>query len=230
MAHSRLLPIVAAAAALAAVPGMAPAQGFEPLGWYVGASRDDTHTEVYRGYGWEVGPEVRGLAVRGGLELNRHFAVEFEGRRARDLEWIEHFPELPAAPGYLHSETKFDMTALQVSAIGTWHWGSVMHALFEAGVAHYSLSGEQTLGTLYVDHARTRPVGHDGTELVLGLGLGANVAPNWQMRVEYQYFGIDRAFLGVGNGDDPTIDSFSIGFDYHFGKRHAAAEARPEAP
>jgi hypothetical protein len=47
----------------------------------------------------------------------------------------------------------------------------------------------------------------------------AAVNENWRVKIEYRFFGIDGDFLGVPADDDPTVDSFSIGVDYRFGRR-----------
>ena len=100
---------------LAAGLAAAPAQAAEPKSWYVGASTDSTHVEVWRGFGWEVGGEERGLSVRGGWQFSEHFALEFAGLRAGDLFWTRVPHRLPRG---ITAHTTFDVTALQVSAVG----------------------------------------------------------------------------------------------------------------
>jgi hypothetical protein len=42
------------------------------------------------------------------------------------------------------------------------------------------------------------------------------------VRVEYQYFAVERDFLGISSDDDPSVDTFSIGFDYRLPKRQTS--------
>jgi opacity protein-like surface antigen len=199
-----------------------PAQAAEPKTWYVGASTDDTHVEVFRGLGWEPAGEERGFSLLGGWHVNRRFAVEFGALRTTNLEWTEY---LGTVPGYLTAHTTFDSTALQASGVVTFQWGGTVEAYLKAGLAQYRLDGRQVLDTLQTDAALTRDVDAGGSDYLLGAGIAFKATPKWRVRIEYQYFGIDRDFLGVRGGDDPSIDTFGIGLDYQLG-RPAAARGR----
>jgi opacity protein-like surface antigen len=184
--------------------------------WYIGAATDDTHVEVYRGGGWEVGGSERGFAVRGGWHFHRNFELELAARRASDLQWTEYFGNIS---GYLTSHTTFDTTALQASAIGKVLWGQTFEGYLKAGIAQYQVDGHQVLGALRTDAPLERDVDASGMDYLLGMGLVIKASPQWRVRVEYQYFGIDRDFLGVRAGDDPSVDTFSIGLDYRLDPR-----------
>jgi opacity protein-like surface antigen len=199
-----------------------PAQAAEPKTWYVGASTNDTHVEVFRGLGWEPAGEERGFSLLGGWHVNRRFAVELGALRATDLEWTEYLAEIP---GYFTAHTTFDTTALQASGVVTFQWGKTVEAYLKVGLAQYRVDGRQVLDTLRTDAALTRDVDASGSDYLLGAGLGIKATPKWRMRIEYQYFGIDRDFLGVRSGDDPSIDTFAIGLDYQLGRREATANS-----
>lgn len=208
--------LLAASLALAPAQAQPPASAQESRDWYIGASTDNTHVEVYRGGGWEVGGSERGFSVRGGWQFHRNFEVELAGRRATDLQWTEYFGNIS---GYLTTHTTFDVTALQASAIGKVHWGQTFEAYLKAGVAEYLVDGRQVLDTLQTDAALSRDVDASGLDYLLGAGLVIKASPQWRVRVEYQYFGLDRDFLGVRTGDDPSVDTFSIGLDYRLSSR-----------
>jgi opacity protein-like surface antigen len=195
-----------------------PAHAAEPNTWYVGASTNDSHVEVYRGLGWEPAGEERGFSLLGGWHVNRRFAVELGALRASDLEWTEYFAEIP---GFLTAHTTFDTTALQASGVVTFQWGNAVEAFLKAGLAEYRIDGRQVLDTLQSDAALTRDVDASGFDYLLGAGIGFKATPKWRVRIEYQYFAIDRDFLGVRGGDDPSIDTFAIGIDYQLGRRTA---------
>ena len=204
-------------AALALALAYSAPAAAETQGWYAGASTDDTHVEVYRGLGWEVGGEQPGLSAYGGLRVNKHFSVEFGAMHAADLEWSEYSVTVPGLPPGYNARTTFDATALQASAVGILPFATIFEAYLKAGLAAYRVSGQQTLEA-WDGASLSRSVRSSGMDLLLGAGLGATVAQSWHIKVEYQYFGIDRDFLGVAD-DDPTIDRFSIGVDYRFGRR-----------
>ena len=191
-----------------------PTHAAEPKTWYVGATTNDTHVEVYRGLGWEPAGGERGFSVLGGWHVNRRFAVELGALRASDLEWTEY---LAGVPGYFTAHTTFDTRALQASGVVTFQWGHTVEAFLKVGLAQYQVDGRQVLDTLQTDAALTRDVDASGSDTLLGAGLGIKATPKIRMRIEYQYFGVDRDFLGVRGGDDPSIDTFAIGVDYQLG-------------
>jgi len=199
---------------LAAGLALAPAQAQDPKNWYIGASTDDTHVEVFRGLGWQTGGSERGFSVRGGWQFHRNFEVELGGMRASDLQWSEYLSTIALA-----AHSTFDVTALQASAVGKVHLGQTFEAYVKAGMSLYDVGGRQVLDTLQTDAAFTREVDASGSDYLLGGGIAIKASPKWRVRIEYQYFGIDRDFLGVGGGDDPSIDTFSIGLDYQLSSR-----------
>jgi opacity protein-like surface antigen len=182
--------------------------------WYIGASTDDTHVEVFRGLGWEMGGSERGFSVRGGWRFHRNFEVEFGGLRASDLQWSEYLSTVALA-----AHTSFDVAALTASAVGKVHMGKTFEGYLKVGLAFYDVAGGQVLDTLRSNAAITRDVDDSGSDYLLGGGIAIKASPKWRVRLEYQYFGIDRDFLGVGGGDDPSIDTFSIGLDYQLTAR-----------
>jgi opacity protein-like surface antigen len=222
MAFRRRLIAFTGTGLLTAALGTPAADAAEPGSWYIGGSTDNTHVEVYRGLGWEPGGEERGVSIRGGWQFSPHFALEIGALRASDLRWTEYFSSID---GYLTSHTTFDTTALQVSAIGSMHWGSIFEGYVKAGLAQYRVDGRQVLDTLLTDAALTRDVSASGIDYLLGAGLAMKASPRWRVRIEYQYFGLDRDFLGVRGGDDPSIDTFAIGIDYQLPRRKATVNA-----
>jgi opacity protein-like surface antigen len=195
-------------------------QGVEPQAWYAGLSSDSTHVEVWRGAAWEAGGDEAGLSLRGGRRISRHFAVELAALQVNDLAWQEYFTPIPGLAGFYNNEVQFDTTALQASAMGVVPFGRAWEALFKGGLAYYRLSGEQTLANSYSNERLSQAVRDDGVGYVLGLGLAVTAAPSWRVRFEYQFFSIDGDNLGIGNGDDPTIDTLAIGVDYRFGNKN----------
>jgi opacity protein-like surface antigen len=119
----------------------------------------------------------------------------------------------------LAAHTTFDVTAVQASAVGKVHLGPTFELYGKAGLSLYDVGGRQVLDTLQERGALTRDVDTGGSGYLLGGGLAIKASPKWRVRVEYQWFEIDRDVLGVGHGDDPSIDTFSIGLDYQLNAR-----------
>jgi opacity protein-like surface antigen len=187
----------------------------EPGGWYVGGAMDNTHVEVLRGdWGYDVGGSQRGFSVRGALQFNRSFELELGTMSASDVNWTEYFVSYENA---LTAHTTFDVKAVNLSAVGKYG-GEWFEGYLKIGVAQYDLDGRQVLDTLMTDAVATRDVHASGLDYLVGAGFFVKPTPRWRVRVEYQYFGVDRDFLGISSGDDPTVDTFSIGFDYRLTK------------
>ena len=207
---------------LAAGLFVAPAYAEGPLSWYVGGATDDTHVEVLRdGWGYEASGSERGFSVRGALQFNRNFELELGAMSASDLHWTEYFSSYQ---NYLTAHTTFDVKAMNVSAVGKVV-GHTFEGYIKAGLAQYNVDGRQVLDTLMTNAAATRDVHASDLDYLLGAGFFVKPSPKWRVRVEYQYFAVDREFLGVSSGDDPTIDTFSIGFDYVLTKRQTSASS-----
>ena len=191
----------------------------ESRGWFVGGATDDTHLEVLRGgWGYETSGSERGYSVRGGMRLNRNFDLEIGAMSAAGLNWTEYLTSYPDA---LVAHTTFDVSAVNLSAVGKVV-GRVFEGYIKVGVAKYDIDGRQVLDTLFVDAAATRDVHASDLDYLIGAGFFVKPSPKWRVRVEYQYFSVERDFLGVPSDDDPTIDSFSIGFDYMLAKRRTS--------
>jgi opacity protein-like surface antigen len=194
----------------------------ESRGWFVGAATDDTHLEILRGgWGYETSGSERGYSLRGGMRLNRHFDLEVGTMSAAGLNWTEYLTSYPNA---LVAHTTFDVRSVNLSALGKVV-GDVFEGYIKVGVAKYDVDGRQVLDTLFVDAAATRDIHASDLDYLIGAGFFIKPSPKWRVRVEYQYFSVERDFLGVSSDDDPTIDSFSIGFDYLLAKRSTGESA-----
>jgi hypothetical protein len=203
-------------AALAIVVATA-ARADDPQGWYAGLAGKDTHVEVWRGYGWEVGPTASSYMFSGGRRLTDHFAVEFGMLRAANLEWQEWWADVPDIPGWYDSIVVFDATALQASAVGIAPFGRVWEAYAKGGYVYSRLRGQQTLTDSLLGSSLTRSISSSTVDYLLGFGLGVTVAPAWRLRAELQFFYIDNGFVAAR--DDATIDSVLFGVEYRFGGR-----------
>jgi opacity protein-like surface antigen len=223
MVAQRLRAALAATGLVAAGLFSAPACAQDKSrGWFVGGATDDTHLEILRGgWGYETSGSEQGYSVRGGMRLNRNFDLELGAMSASGLNWTEYLASYPDA---LVAHTTFDVRAVNLSAVGKVV-GNVFEGYIKVGVAKYDVDGRQVLDTLFVDAAATRDVHASGLDYLIGAGFFVKPSPKWRVRVEYQFFAVDREFLGVSSGDDPTIDTFSIGFDYVLTKRQTSASS-----
>lgn len=211
MASKRGFSSVAASVVVVCAPALAAET---PEGWYAGLSTDATHVEVWRGLGWETGSDEPGWSFRGGYRVLRHFTVEGAVLRADDLEWTEYFSTIP---GGLIAKSRFDTEALQITAAGVVPFGRIWEFHGKGGIAWSRLAGQQVLENLWAAQT-SGPFTDSGSGYLLGFSIGANVTQGWNVRFDYQYFGIDGEGLGIMSGDDPTIDTLALGVHYRFGR------------
>ena len=197
----------------------AVAESDYPGGWYFGASVDETHVEVFRSIDWEEGVDEAGFSLRGGLRIKKRFAVEFAAQRAGDLTWTEHFTSVPGYPGFYDASTTFDLAAVQVSAVGVFPFGEIFEGVLRGGFAQYSLSGSQTLDDAFSAATLSLTLRDSGYGYLIGLGLAVHATPKWRIRLEGQFFEIDRSFLAVTYAEEVSVDSVTIGIDYQLGQR-----------
>ena len=223
--HRRSMRFVRHAVIFAAtLLGVAAAASAEERGWYLGMMLDNTAVDVTRGdcsYSYcdtETGPSEAGYALRGGLRLNRHLAVDFALRRNSGVQWTESFASVPGVPGMYESRVVFDANIAQAAVVGILPFGRVFEGFVRGGIESYQLSGKQSLTDQTGGPSLSRPVSDHGVRLLLGLGVGATVAKTWHVSLEYQTVTIDHTFVGVASGDDVWLDTIGFGIERRFGR------------
>jgi len=205
---------------LAVIALMGTANAREPVQWYAGLSHADTHVEVWRGLGWEQAGVHDGLALRGGVRFTKHLALELGVLRASDLEWREYYALIPGLPHNYDIAATFNATSQQLSVVGILPFGRIWEGFLRGGIVNYHVSGHQTLTDAWNNASLApRPIDRSGTSGLIGLGISAKVRQNWQVRIEFQTFGLANDFLAVRDGDAPTLDAFAVGVDYRFRRR-----------
>ena len=206
---------------LAVIALMGTANAREPVQWYTGLSHATTHVEVWRGLGWEVQPGIHdGLALRGGVRLAKHLALELGVLRAGDLDWHEYYALIPGLPHNYDTAATFNATSQQLSAVGMLPFGKIWEGFLGVGIVRYHASGRQTLTDAWTNASLApRPIDRHGSDMSVRLGVGARVRQNWQIRVEFQTFGLATDFLAVPDRDGATLDALAVGVDYRFRRR-----------
>jgi opacity protein-like surface antigen len=195
--------------------------------WYVGVAGGTTNTEVFNPsvfvWDWEEGPARSSWSLQGGYQASRRFAVELTTLRAANLAWVG-----PIGP--YDSDSRFDVTATEVAAVGLFPAGPVeFHG--KLGLSDYDLAGTQTLESTFNGPSSpasttSRPIAESGQGFLLGMGVGAQLTPLWSVRLDYRSVYIDSRFLGTAEDDYATIDTYSLVVSYRFG-RDRDAPARP---
>ena len=185
--------------------------------WYVGIGAGSSNISVFNPVGllgsWEEGPDRSSWSLQGGYRLSRRFAVEVATLNVQDLAW-------QGSLGFSSSDGRFDVSTTEVAAIGVFSFDPRFEVQGRLGLAHYDLSGAQTVTSAFENPAvaRSQPIAESGRGFLMGAGVGVNLTPSWSLRLDYQSFYIDSSFLGASaEYDDATIDTLSLVASYRFG-------------
>jgi len=207
--------------------GTAAAASAEDREWYVGVMRDSTSITVTYGdcvYNCSTrsGSSSSGYKLRGGLRLNRHFAVDFALQRDSDLKWTEPLATVPDIPGAYDSQVVFDASIAQATVAGIIPIGQVFEFYGRGGLEFYGLSGEQSLTDVMGGPSLSRSVSSHGTGFLWSLGFGATVGTTWHLSLEYQSVWIGKTFLGVASGaNDAKLHTAALGIERRFGRNRS---------
>lgn len=195
----------------------------QDTGWYAGAGVGSSHIQVYRaswfGVGaWEEGPGDTATPIFGGYRSSDHLAVELSHLPEGDLEWRERGTPISGLPGYYDSSTVLSASALQLSVLGILPFANGWDAYLKGGVSWYRADAAQNVADAFGGAALTRSDSTSDAGFLLGLGVGASLTEHWRVRLEYQFYSIDRALINVENNDDPTVDTWIFGIDHRFSR------------
>lgn len=206
---------------LALTLGSADTRGQESSGWYAGIGVGSSHIEVYRdnwfGLGvWEEGPEDGTALLLGGYRLGDHVAIEATYLSETDLEWRESLTFVGDLPGLYDSSTVLSTSALQLSALGILPFARIWDVYVKGGVSWYRADADHRIADSFGGPTVRRSENASGADMLLGVGIRASPRESWRVRLEYQFYSVDRALLNVDDGD-PTVDTWFLGVDYGFG-------------
>lgn len=168
-----------------------------------------------------TGEEDTALELHFGYRVGPHMATEFAYIETGP-DWDETFyvPELNAA---YKDVVALDVRAAELMVVGVLPFARVWEAYIKGGVAFWQGDADQSEVRLPDGAAVTRAMEESSADLVVGLGVGANLTPSWHLRFEFQTFGIDRDLVLARTST--TIETMLFAAQYKLGaKPRAAAE------
>jgi hypothetical protein len=195
-------------------------------GWYAGFATGRTIVNESTGiFSSGSSSEERAHLVRGGYRISRHFAVELGHARVTGLDWSS--PRLAAGtdlPAFSElSHVNFDVSSLQLGAVGILPFGRIWEAYAKLGLVHYrSDSRQQIREWSFEEMTFTRDITRDVTvtkrDRLRAIGIGANASEHWHVRLELQWFRVSDRVVGMVRfgSDYLTVDSWTFGFDRRF--------------
>ncbi len=160
----------------------------------------------------ESGDSDYGFIVNGGYRFNPFIAVE--------VGYLDGgTPDFNDSGFDGRVDTEVDLTAWQLSGIGTWPIAERWELYLKLGLSAWDADGDQVL-TPVGGPPVFRREDRNGPSFLIGLGLGVTLLEHLHVRLEYQSFEIDDEMLAIdalntGN-DDASFDSVTLQFHYRF--------------
>jgi hypothetical protein len=212
-------------AAIGLILGSADAAAATP-GWYAGFATGRTVVNESVGlFASDNSSEQQGFLLRGGYRISGHFAIELGHTRATAFDWspvgFAAGADLPSFSELSH--VNFDVSSLQLGAVGILPFGRIWEAYAKLGLVRYRSNSHQRIREWsFEEMTFTRDVTRDVTvakrDRLRAIGIGANVSERWHVRLELHWFRLSDRVVGVARfGDsDLTVDSWTLGFDRRF--------------
>jgi hypothetical protein len=168
-----------------------------------------------------TGEEDTALELHFGYRVGPHLATEFTYIETAP-DWDETF-YVPALNAAYKDLVDLDVSAAELTIVGVLPFARVWEAYIKGGVAFWEGDADQIEVRLPDGAVVTRTMEESSADLVIGLGVGANLTPAWHLRFEFQNFGIDRDLVLARNST--TIETMFFAAQYMLGaKARAAAE------
>ena len=218
----------AAAPAATTAPAAAAAA---PAGWrgfYLGAGGNYSNVSVevdqgtcdydcYWGdyYAYDQGDGGIGYNLHVGLRAHRYVAIEVNYLRPGTIRWDKNLVYMPEFNDYYNNRVDLELTATEASVLGIFPFDDAFEVYLRIGAAFWDGESTQRLDQSFGDSVVIRSVQEDGTSLLLGVGVGFNLTPALQLRLDLQTLGIDEDALNAQ--EDTSLDSILFEVQYRFG-------------
>jgi len=206
-----LLTLVTAPAALAA-------DANDARGFYFGAGGGASNVTVeddnnsccdnccyYYGTDYQSGDSATSFTAYGGYRFTRYVAVEVGYLNAGTPKWDDQLVYVSDLADLFNNDVDLDLQATQLSVVGILPFARVWNAYLKAGATYWWADADQHLVRTFDGAVFDRSVDDDDVAFHIGLGVGVNVAPAWQLRLEFQSFDIADDLLNTSNNS--TLDS-----------------------
>lgn len=181
--------LAARAVVLFASPTVAVEASYD-TGWFVEAGI--RHVESSRNVSaFVVDDEESGWSLGVGYSFTENFALQAD---YLDLGRDHFATDCPPPNVCLVENTDLvDISGYALSVVGRWPLTELFDIYGKVGVAGWDSDFHQ------------RPLDQSGENLLLGIGCGFNLSPNWRMALQYEDFGFD-------------VESSTISLSHRFGR------------
>jgi hypothetical protein len=190
---------------------------------------EDDHNTCCYYYGfpdYEDGDESTATTLSLGYRVNRYLAAEF-GYFDSTLEWQQSLVYLPVLNDVYNNFVDVDLSASQFSAAGILPFANVWEAYARGGFTYWHGDSSQTLVRVSDSSLTRRNFDESGSSFFFAAGMAVSPKPAWQLRLEFQFFGVDRDLIGVSGST--TVNSIMFGFQFRPQGWQSERAAPPDA-
>lgn len=186
----RAVVLLAARAVVIVASPTGAAEASYDNGWYVEAGV--RHVESSRGVSaFVVDDEESGWSLGVGYAFTGNFALQAD---YLDLGRDHFATDCPPPNVCLVENTDLvDITGVSLAVVGRWPITDLFDVYGKVGVVGWD------------SDFHVRPLDQSGEDLLLGIGCGFNVSPNWRLALQYEDFGFD-------------VESSTLSLSHRFGR------------
>ncbi len=192
-------------------------------GWYAGGGLALATTgvgEADNPYGeYDDGSGDSGFVINTGYPFNDFLAVELGYLDGGNPQWSDSAIFLPEVPGLYDTNVSLDISAYQASGLAILPFLKRWEVYFKIGLSYWDADSNQVLTPVGGGPVITRNLDDTGTDLLMGVGVGASLSKHVHMRFEYQSFFIDDEILALNDFYQGSLDTAILEVQYRFGDK-----------
>ena len=167
-------------------------------------------------YNYDQGDGAFGYSVHAGLRVHRFVALEASYLDPGTIGWNKNLVYMPEFNDYYNNRVDFQVKVTEVSVLGIFPFDDAFEVYLRLGAGFWDGQSTQRLDQSFGDKFVTRDVSANGTDLLLGVGVGVTVVRGLHVRLDLQTVGIDEDVLNAQR--DTSLDSFLLEVQYRFGE------------
>ncbi len=192
-------------------------------GWYAGGGFTLSDTDVSESdniYGeYKNGSGDTGFVIDAGYRFNDFIAVELGYLDAGTPRWNDDVIFLPEFQGAFSTDVALDISAYQASGLLILPFLKRWEAYFKFGLSYWDAESDQILTPVGGGGVITRNLDDSGTDVLVGVGVGASFWKHVHMRFEYQSFRVDKELLALNDFYDGSVSTATLEVQYRFGDK-----------
>jgi hypothetical protein len=211
------------------------AQGSDPswTGFYAGGggsystvsverSGEGCNDYAYYNYvcpGYDEGDGDYGYSLHAGYRLHRYVALEASYLETGTIRWHKNLVYVPELNGFYNTRADFSAQMTGLTLLGIWPFAGRWEIYLRLGAGFWDGDSDQRLDDSFGDEVIAYATQDEGTDFLIGLGLGVTLARAWHLRFDFQSLTIDGDMLATRS--DASLDSMLLEVQYRFGARQA---------